>query len=134
MQGLAALLGGTLAASSHLTKAGTRAAANTSPEPLSNWLLSLAEDGFVVGLGLLALTYPVAALAVVLVLVVAIMACLRRRSSGPFAAGSLGAPAADAFLTGGVTSPATLDGPAFCTFEGACPPQLEVWRPRRRRR
>ncbi len=75
VQGLAALLGGTLAASSHFTKAGTRAAVNTSPEPLSNWLVSLAEDGFVVGLGLLALNYPVAALAVVLVLVVAIVAC-----------------------------------------------------------
>ena len=75
VQGLAALLGGTLAASSHFTKAGTRAAVNTSPEPLSNWLVSLAEDGFVVGLGLLALNYPVAALAVVLVLVAAIVAC-----------------------------------------------------------
>jgi hypothetical protein len=68
-QGLAALLGGTLAAGSHLTKAGTRAVANTSPEPLSNWLLSLAEDGFVVGLGLLALAYPVTALLVTVVLV-----------------------------------------------------------------
>ena len=75
VQGLAALLGGTLAASSHFTKAGTRAAVNTSPEPLSNWLVSLAEDSFVVGLGLLALNYPVAALAVVLVLVAAIVAC-----------------------------------------------------------
>ena len=68
-QGLAALLGGTLAAGSHLTKAGTRAAANTSPEPLSNWLLSLGEDGLVVGLGVLALTHPVAALMVTAVLV-----------------------------------------------------------------
>lgn len=68
-QGLAALLGGTLAAGSHLTKAGTRAVANTSPEPLSNWLLSVAEDGLVVGLGLLALTHPVAALVVTVVLV-----------------------------------------------------------------
>ena len=75
VQGLAALLGGTLAASSHFTKAGTRAAVNTSPEPVSNWFLSLAEDGFVVGLGLLALNYPVAALAVVLVLMVLILAC-----------------------------------------------------------
>jgi hypothetical protein len=37
--------------------------------------VSLAEDGFVVGLGLLALNYPVAALTVVLVLVVVIVAC-----------------------------------------------------------
>jgi len=75
VQGLAALLGGTLAASSHFTKAGTRAAVNTSPEPVSNWLVSLAEDGFVVGLGLLALTHPGAALVVVLVLVALIVAC-----------------------------------------------------------
>ena len=58
MQGLIALLGGALATGTHLTKAGTRAAANTSPEPFSNWALSLAEDVFVVGLSALALTYP----------------------------------------------------------------------------
>jgi hypothetical protein len=67
-QGLAALLGGTLAAGSHLTKAGTRVMANASPEPFSNWALSFAEDGFVVGLGVLALTYPVAALVLTAVL------------------------------------------------------------------
>ena len=50
VEGLAALLGGTLAAGSHFTKAGTRAVANTSPEPFSNWALSLGEDVFVVGL------------------------------------------------------------------------------------
>ena len=43
----AALLGGTLAAGVHLAKAGTRAAINTSPEPLSNWSASLAEDAMV---------------------------------------------------------------------------------------
>ena len=69
-QGLAALLGGTLAAGSHLTKAGTRAVANTSPEPFSNWILSLAEDVFVLGLSTLALKYPVAAAFVVAVCVV----------------------------------------------------------------
>ena len=74
-QGLAALLGGTLAAGSHLTKASTRAAANTSPEPFSNWALSLAEDGFVVGLGVLALTYPVTALVVTAALVALMGMC-----------------------------------------------------------
>ena len=67
-QGFAALLGGTLAAGSHLTKAGTRVMANASPEPFSNWALSFAEDGLVVGLGVLALTYPVAALVLTAVL------------------------------------------------------------------
>ena len=51
MEGLVALLGGTVAAGSHLTKTSTRAAANASPEPFSNWILSLGEDLFVVGLG-----------------------------------------------------------------------------------
>jgi hypothetical protein len=68
--GLVALLGGVLATGTHLTKAGTRAAANTSPEPFSNWILSLAEDAFVVGLGALALKFPIIAAAVVIVGVV----------------------------------------------------------------
>ena len=67
-EGMVALLGGAVAASSHLTKTSTRAVANTSPEPFSNWILSLGEDLFVVGLGYLALQYPEAALIVALVL------------------------------------------------------------------
>ncbi|MEP6593541.1 MAG: DUF4126 domain-containing protein [Acidobacteriota bacterium] len=89
MQGLVALLGGALAAGTHFTKAGTRAAANASPEPFSNWFLSLAEDIFVVGLGMLSLTHPVAAAGVVglAVLLMAFFAAwivraLRRRWSG----------------------------------------------------
>ena len=73
-EGLVALLGGTLAASSHLTKAGTRAVANTSPEPFTNWFLSLSEDVFVVSLGFLALKYPLAAAIVVAVAVVLMIA------------------------------------------------------------
>lgn len=73
VEGLAALLGGTLAAGTHFGKAGTRAVANTSPEPFSNWILSLSEDLFVVGLGMLALNYPVAAGGVVIVGVVLLM-------------------------------------------------------------
>jgi len=86
IQGLAALFGGSLAAGSHFTKAGTRAVANTSPEPFSNWALSLGEDGLVVGLGLLALAYPVTALIITAVLVglmalfaAAIVRAVRRR-------------------------------------------------------
>ena len=71
---LTALLGGSIAAGSHLTKTSTRAAANTSPEPFSNWTLSIGEDLFVVGLGYLAFQYPVAALAVVVVLLALIVA------------------------------------------------------------
>lgn len=66
---VAALLGGGLAAGSHLTKAGTRALANTSPEPLSNWGLSLGED-LLVGVGLLlAFTSPWLFLALLLLLI-----------------------------------------------------------------
>ena len=72
VEGLIALLGGSVAAGSHLTKTGARVAVNTSPEPVSNWILSLGEDLFVVGLGYLALAYPVAALSVVGVAIVLI--------------------------------------------------------------
>jgi uncharacterized membrane protein len=68
MEGLVALLGGAAAAGSHATKAGTRVAANASPEPFSNWALSLVEDVFVIGLGLVTLKYPLLALGVSFVL------------------------------------------------------------------
>ena len=68
MTGLIALLGGAVAAGSHVTKAGTRVAANTSPEPFSNWFLSLAEDVFVVGLSLITLKFPLIALGVSVVI------------------------------------------------------------------
>jgi uncharacterized membrane protein len=72
-EGLMALLGGAVAAGAHLTKAGTRAVVNTSPEPVSNWTLSLAEDVFVIGLGILTLSFPVAAFGVAGVLIVLIL-------------------------------------------------------------
>ncbi|MEM5438965.1 DUF4126 domain-containing protein [Paraburkholderia diazotrophica] len=56
---IAALAGGTLAGASHLTKAGTRALINLSPEPVSNVVTSAAEDGLVFGGLLLALFVPV---------------------------------------------------------------------------
>lgn len=72
MEVLIALLGGSVAAGTHFSKTGTRAIANTSPEPFSNWILSLGEDAFVVGLGLLALNYPILALGVVVIGIVMI--------------------------------------------------------------
>ena len=63
-QAAAALLGGGVAAASHLTKASTRVAANTSPEPFSNWGLSLLEDVLVLALSALTLALPVVALVV----------------------------------------------------------------------
>ncbi|HVH58230.1 MAG TPA: DUF4126 domain-containing protein [Vicinamibacterales bacterium] len=70
---LIGLMGGTLAAGTHFSKAGTRALANTSPEPFSNWILSLSEDGFVIMLGLIALKYPIIAAVVVALGVVVIV-------------------------------------------------------------
>jgi hypothetical protein len=70
VEGLVALLGGTLAAGTHFTKSGTRAMANTSPEPFSNWILSISEDVFVVSLGFIALKYPLVAAVIVAVGVV----------------------------------------------------------------
>ncbi len=91
---LAALAGGTLAATSHAAKATTRAAANTSPEPFSNIGLSLAGDLAVPGLLWLAFNHPmvfwpVLALAVVCALVLVVVlfkflrALLRRFSPKP---------------------------------------------------
>lgn len=69
----AAILGGTLAAGSHFTKAGSRAVINTSPEPFSNWTASLTEDVAVGGLLWLAITYPLLAGVVVLMIVALIV-------------------------------------------------------------
>lgn len=68
---IAALMGGTLAASSQMAKTTTRAAINASPEPFSNLLASLVEDGLVIGVVWLASTHPLlfgALLAVAVVL------------------------------------------------------------------
>jgi len=54
----AALVGGGLAFASHGTKAAARVGANLSPEPVSNWTLSLVEDGIAFGGVLLAVFAP----------------------------------------------------------------------------
>jgi len=61
----AAILGGSLAAGSHLAKSGARAAINTSPEPFSNWAASFGEELAVGGVLWLAFAYPLAALVAV---------------------------------------------------------------------
>lgn len=66
----AALLAGGVALSSHGAKASTRAAANASPEPVSNWTLSLLEDGFAVFLAWMAAEHPLITGAVVVALVI----------------------------------------------------------------
>jgi len=57
---VAALLAGGVALTSHGTKASTRAAVNTSPEPFSNWILSFGEDLLAVWLSWMASAHPLA--------------------------------------------------------------------------
>jgi hypothetical protein len=66
----AALLAGGVALTSHGAKATTRAAVNTSPEPVSNWILSFLEDGAVVFLAWMASAHPIWTAAIVVVLVI----------------------------------------------------------------
>jgi Domain of unknown function (DUF4126) len=60
----AALLAGGVALTSHGTKAATRAAANTSPEPFSNWALSFGEDALAVWLTWMATVHPAATIVI----------------------------------------------------------------------
>jgi hypothetical protein len=71
----AGLIGGSLAATSHLTKASTRVLINTSPEPFSNWTASVLEDVAVIAGLWVALQYPVLFL-VLLVAFIALVAWL----------------------------------------------------------
>jgi hypothetical protein len=95
----AALLGGSLAATSQAAKTSTRAAINASPEPFSNVAMSLFEDGLVVGAVWLATQHPLV-FGVLLVIVVILMwwvtwmlfrflrAALRRLGGRPAASSS----------------------------------------------
>ena len=93
----AALMGGTLAATSHIAKATTRAAVNTSPEPFSNIGMSLLGDGVVPASLWLSWTHPEVFFAMLAVALVAMVTLtwllakfLRRlvqRVSGWFGAG-----------------------------------------------
>ena len=67
-QAIAALVGGGIALTSHTAKASTRAAVNLSPEPFSNWFLSLLEDAVSFVLVWLTASHPLIAVALVLVL------------------------------------------------------------------
>ena len=59
----AGLLGGTISAGTHFTKASGRALINTSPEPVSNWVASFTEDAMVLGAIWFAFHYPLVFLA-----------------------------------------------------------------------
>jgi hypothetical protein len=69
----AMIMGGGIALSSHGTKAATRLAANTSPEPFSNIALSLGEDALTFGSAVLMAFYPVAILIVVVIFLIVVL-------------------------------------------------------------
>lgn len=78
---IAGLMGGTLAATSHIAKATTRAAVNTSPEPFSNIGISLLGDAAVPGMLWLAWEHPLwffGALALALLTMVAVTVTLAK--------------------------------------------------------
>lgn len=66
----AALLAGGVALTAHGTKASTRAAINTIPEPFSNWVLSFGEDLLAVWLTWFATKHPVASVIIVVALLI----------------------------------------------------------------
>jgi len=69
----AAIVGGGLAAGTHAAKSGARVIINTSPEPFSNWIVSLLEDVAVIAGLWAALYHPwvfVALLAIFIVLLI----------------------------------------------------------------
>lgn len=66
----AGILGGTVAGTTHMIKAGSRVLINNSPEPFTNWTASIVEDIAVIGTIFTALHYPLVFLALLLVFIV----------------------------------------------------------------
>src|SRR3954451_2904585 len=74
---IAALVGGTLAVTTHTTKLGLRYAIDTSPEPISNGVMSVTELGLVTTLALSVWSHPYLTLAFALVVLVALILIVR---------------------------------------------------------
>ncbi len=73
VKAVAMIVGGGIALSSHGTKAATRLAANTSPEPVSNIALSIGEDIFAFGSTVLMAFFPVLILIVVAIFLILVV-------------------------------------------------------------
>jgi Domain of unknown function (DUF4126) len=73
VQAVAGLVGGTVALGAHSTKMGVRLAAHAVPEPVTHSLISVAEDFSVVGLLMLAWNFPLVAIGVVCVMILAML-------------------------------------------------------------
>jgi len=78
----AGILGGGLAATAHVAKAGTRAVINTSPEPFTNWTASVAEDVAVVAGLWTALNHPILFIVLLILFVVLVIWLLPKIWSG----------------------------------------------------
>src|SRR3954465_102248 len=74
---MALLIGGGIAFTSHGAKTATRLAANTSPEPVSNVLLSLVGDGLSIGGSILAVSHPLVLMTIVGIAVLASLLLFR---------------------------------------------------------
>ena len=84
---IAGLLGGTLAAGTHIAKTGSRALINTSPEPFSNVFASLGDDVTVFGGLALAIAHPITflcLLALFVILLIWLLPKLVRLALVPF--------------------------------------------------
>jgi len=66
---VSAILGGALAAGTHIAKSGMRVLINTSPEPFSNWAASLGEETFLLGGLWMMIVHPVIFLATLMLFV-----------------------------------------------------------------
>ncbi len=84
---IAGLLGGTLAAGTHIAKTGSRALINSSPEPFTNIVASLGEDVTVLGGLALAIAHPITflcLLALFVILLIWLLPKLVRLALVPF--------------------------------------------------
>lgn len=73
----ATVAGGAIALAAHGGKTAVRAAVTPSPEPISNWTLSLGEDGLAIFLTWFATQHPYAAIAIVGLLLIIIIVLIR---------------------------------------------------------
>jgi hypothetical protein len=73
----ATVAGGAIALAAHGGKTAVRAAVTPSPEPISNWTLSLGEDGLAIFLTWFATQHPYAAIAIVGLLLIVIIVLTR---------------------------------------------------------
>jgi hypothetical protein len=73
----ATVAGGAIAFAAHGGKTAVRAAVTPSPEPISNWTLSLGEDGLAIFLTWFATQHPYAAIAIVGLLLIVIIVLTR---------------------------------------------------------